>query len=176
MASMAKEPGEARDPRAGGRGRALSQPPSARYVEPAGAAVAGRTSLAGPLARAAVVAIAGAALLVVVGAILASTTGLLFVSGVMGAGIGLALARARLTPGGGPDPSRRRSVTWLAIGVALAGVAAADLLTWLIALREGGTLGLVDYLLATFGPFVPGVAIVASLTAAWGVGAGPIQR
>ncbi len=37
--------------------------------------------LAGPLARAAVVAVAGAVLLTVVGTILASTAGLLFVAG-----------------------------------------------------------------------------------------------
>ena len=40
---------------------------------------------------------------------------------------------------------------------------------------EGGTLGLVDYLLTTFGPFVPGEAVIAALAAWWGANAGPVQ-
>ena len=47
---------------------------------------------------------------------------------------------------------------------------------WAYALGEGGTLGLLDYLLQTFGPFVPAEAVIAAVTAWWGAGAGPVQR
>jgi hypothetical protein len=172
-----RDPGEPADQRAGGTGRRLPEPPSARYAgaaaEPAAAA---RGPLSGPLAKAALVAAAGAAALVIVGAILASTAGLLFVSGLMGAGVGLVLARARVPDGAAAPAASRRTVTWLAIGLAVAAVAAASAGTWLIAVREGGTLGPLDYLLTTFGPFVPGELLVAGLAAWWGVGAGPVQR
>ena len=111
-----------------------------------------------------------------VGAVLASTFGLLFVAGVMGAAIGLLLARASVaTEDTGPAVSRSLVVR-LAIGLAIVAVVVADVGTWLFALGEGGTLGLIDYLWTTFGPFVPGVALVAGVTAAWGASAGPIQR
>jgi hypothetical protein len=135
---------------------------------------ASRSGLPGPLLRAGLVAVAGAALLVLVGAILASTFGLLFVAAGMGAGIGLALARAAVPPEGA-RPVPRRTVVLLAVATALVAVLAADVVTWRIAIDEGGTLGLVDYLLTTFGPFVPAVAILAALAAWWGASAGPIR-
>ena len=121
-------------------------------------------------------AIVGAVLLFLVGAILASTAGLLFVAGLTGAGIGLVLARARVPDDDGSAALTPRAVTWLAIGLAIAAVVVAAIGTWLYALREGGVLGPIDYLLTTFGPFVPGELVVAALTAAWGAGAGPIER
>ena len=132
--------------------------------------------MVGPLARASLVAIVGAVLLFVVGAILASTAGLLFVAGLTGAGIGLVLARARVPGDGGPGALSQRAVTWLAIGLAVGSVVVAAGATWLYALREGGVLGPIDYLLTVFGPFVPGELLLAALTAAWGAGAGPIER
>ena len=86
------------------------------------------------------------------------------------------LARARVPGDDGTAALTRRSVTWLAIGLAIASVVVAAAATWLYALREGGVLGPIDYLLTTFGPFVPGELVIAAFTAAWGAGAGPIER
>ncbi len=133
-------------------------------------------SPAGPLARAGIAALLGAAALAGLGAILASTAGLLFVSGVTGAGVGLVLARASVPTGERSPALSRRAVTWLSIAVSIGAVGIADVATWVFARLEGGTLGLVEYLLATFGPFVPGELLVAGLAAAWGAGAGPVAR
>ena len=174
------EPGEPREPgerRNGGSGRRLEQPPSARYAAPdLGASSTGRTSLVGPVAQAGIAAVVGAALLFLVGAVVASTAGLVFVSGVMGAAIGLLLARASLPTDDRPPALTRGAVTWLAIGIAVGAVVAADVATWLNARAEGGTLGVLDYLWETFGPFVPGELILAALGAVWGASSGPIQR
>jgi hypothetical protein len=164
--------------------RRLERPPSDRYgrgeaapgAAAPGAAEGGAawSALVGPLLRAAIVGVVGAGALYVVGALLASTAGLLFTAGVTGAGIGIVLARAA-APRGGLRPVARRNVAWLAIALAIAAVVVASIATWITARGEGGTLGLVDYLLETFGPFVPGEAIVAALAAAWGANAGPVQ-
>ncbi len=177
---MGIEPGEARDQRPGRGGRELETPPSTRYgsrslAEPSDGPASLAGPLAGPLAKAVVIALVGAAALVAVGGIFASTAGLLFASGITGAGVGLVLARARVPTDAGPARLSRRGVTWLAIAIALAAVVVADVGTWLWAMREGGSLGLVDYLLTAFGPFVPGEAIIAALGAAWGATAGPVQ-
>lgn len=180
MAPMAgSEPGESRGP-GGGDSRRLAEAPSARYGTPSGdelgAPTDGPLSPVGPLARASIVAVVGAAVLVAVGAILASTAGLLFVSGITGAGIGLLMSRARVPGMDGAAALSPRAVTWLAIGLAIASVVVAGIGTWLYALREGGVLGPIDYLLTTFGPFVPGELVIAGLSAAWGASAGPIER
>lgn len=129
----------------------------------------------GPLARALLVSVAGAGALVLVGAILASTVGLLFISGAIGASVGLLLARAAV-PAGGARPVTRRTVTLLALALTIGAIAVAGAATWLYARSEGGTLDLVDYLLTTFGPFVPGELVIGSVAAAWGANAGPVQR
>lgn len=116
----------------------------------------------------------GAGALFVVGALLASTAGLLFTAGATGGGIGLVLARAA-APRGEGRPVARRNVAWIAVGLAIGAVAVASVATWVVARGEGGTLGLVDYLLETFGAFVPGEAIVAGLAAVWGANTGPVQ-
>ena len=161
--------------------RQLAEPPSARYTrpgDPAGPAAAGRggrsAALAGPLARAVLVGVVGALALTFVGAILASTFGLLFAAGAAGAAIGLVLSRAAV-PAAEVSPVPRARLARIGIGLSLAAVAAAAVLTWIVARSEGGTLGLVDYLLATFGPFVPAEAVVAALAAWWGTSTGPIQ-
>lgn len=112
--------------------------------------------------------------MLVVGAILASTAGLLFLAGLTGAGIGLVLSRAAV-PRNEARPVARRRIAWLAIAVSIAAVVGAAIATWLVARNEGGTLQLVDYLLETFGPFVPAEAVLAALAAAWGANAGPVQ-
>jgi hypothetical protein len=178
MAGM--EPGERRDPASGDGGRRLERAPGERYATASATGTraedgSARAALTAPLLKAIVVAIVGAAALFAVGAVFASTAGLLFVAGLAGGAIGLLLARAAV-PGTAAEPVLpRRRVTWLGVGVALAMIVAGALLTWLYALGEGGTLGFVDYLLETFGPFIPGELVIAALAAAWGVGAGPVQ-
>ena len=169
------EPGESRDPRGRGSGRLLDEAPSTRYAAPGGAAGGDRPSLVGPLAQAVIAALMGAALLFLVGAVIASTAGLVFVSGVMGAAIGLLLSRASVSEAA-PPPLTRRAGTFLAVGLAAAAVVIAWVATWLYARQEGGTLQLVDYLLETFGPFLPGELLIAALGAAWGASSGPVRR
>jgi hypothetical protein len=160
--------------------RRLERPPSERYGGRASATTgssdgtANRSALAGPLAKAAVVSLAGALALVVVGAILTLTAGLLIAAGATGAAAGLVLARAAV-PGDGARPVPRRTLAWLAVAMSVAAIAVAALATWLIAQREGGTLGLLDYLSETFGLFIPAEAAIAAVAAAWGASAGPIQ-
>ncbi len=162
---------------AGGESRRLAAPPSDRYrpargTEPPSGEPG--SALKGPLLRAAIVAVVGGLVLTAVGTIVASTAGLLFVAGVTGAIVGLVLARAAV-PGGDVPPVGRRQVAWLAIGLSVGAVGAAAVATWAYARSEGGTLGLIDYLLATFGPFVPAEALVAAVTAWWGASTGPVQ-
>ena len=177
------------DPR---EGRRLAEPPSARYARAAGEApggsdptdggAAGRdpaadgSALAGPLARAMLVAVAGAIALVLVGAVLASTFGLLFVAGITGALVGLVLSRAAAPLDESRRPVPRRTLAWLALALSLGAVTVAAVGTWLFARAEGGTLELVDYLLTTFGPFVPAEAVIAAVAAWWGASTGPVQQ
>lgn len=186
-----REPGEqarranVREPAPPGEAptRRLDRPPSDRYRgtgpnagsgDEAGSGAAAPSALPGPLARALVVGVAGAIVLVALGAVLASTAGLLFAAGATGGAIGLVLARAAVPRDGG-RPVARRTVGWLAVGIAIGAVAVAAFATWLIAQREGGTLGLLDYLVETFGLFIPGEAVLAAGAAAWGASSGPIQ-
>jgi hypothetical protein len=176
------EPGDRSTPPGDPAARRLARPPGERYGPgnvgtgtTGGTPAAGTASaLPGPLVRALLVSVAGAAALFVVGALLASTAGLLFTSGITGAAIGLVLARAAL-PRTGARPAGRGTVAWIAITLALAAVTVAAAATWLFARQEGGTLGLLDYLLEAFGPFIPGEAVIAAVAAAWGANAGPIQ-
>ena len=156
----------------------LEHPPSDRYRAPtggeaggppsrastdaaAGEAAPGRAGLSAFLAAA-----LGTGVLVVVGGILETTTGLVFVAGAMGAAIGLLYAGSAR-----PRASiRRRSV----LG-AIAAVAVGAVAIWLIALQQGGALGLFDFLWATTGLLVPVELAAAALGAAWGAGAGPIR-
>jgi hypothetical protein len=158
--------------------RRLAEPPSARYAargtDPA-AAGEGGSALRGPLARATVVAAAGAALLTIVGAVLASTFGLLLAAGLTGTAVGLVVARAAV-PGTLATPVPRATVVRIAIALSVGAVALAAIATWAYARSEGGTLGVLDYLLETFGPFVPAEAVIAAVTAWWGASTGPVQR
>lgn len=172
----AQQPGEPADP--GGRARSpLDRAPSARYSDPTSRpSEGGRASPVAPIAKGLIAATVGSAVLVLVGAVLASTFGLLFVAGATGAAIGLLLARARVpNPDGAAPAMSPRAVTWLAVALTLAALIVADAGTWVIARGEGGTLGPIDYLLETFGPFVAGEAILGVIGAAWGASAGPVQ-
>ena len=169
------EPGDRATKPTAPAGRRLATPPSARYAAGRGTDTgAVGPALTGPLLRALIVTVIGAAALLVVGAILTSTAGLLFIAGLTGGAIGLVLARAAVPPSEA-RPVPRRTVAWIAVALAIAAVAVAAVATWIVALGEGGTLGLLDYLLDAFGPFVPAEAVIAAIAAAWGANAGPVQ-
>jgi hypothetical protein len=166
--------------------RRLDRAPGERYAQ-AGTAERGtaptadeaptrRRALFVPLARAAIVATVGALVLYALGALLSSSAGLVFVAGLTGAAVGLLLARAA-APGAGEEPGlTRRQVTWSALALTVAAVAIGAVGTWLHAIAEGGALGLVDYLLETFGILVPAELVIGAVAAAWGAGAGPVER
>ena len=179
----ATEPGERGNPGADGAKGRLERPPSDRYANtgsastqsPSTAGPSGRGRLPLPAVKAAVAALIGATGLYAVGALIASTAGLLFVAGLTGAAVGLILARAAV-PGDLAAPAlTRRQVTWLAIALSIGAIAAGAVATWLNAIGEGGTLGFIDYQLETFGPFIVGEAVIATLAAAWGASAGPVE-
>lgn len=138
----------------------------------------GGTGIGGPLVRAGLAAAAGATVLVLVGGVLASTAGLLFVSGLTGAVIGLTLSRAAVPSptSDSPEPrvASRATVTRAAVLLACAAVIVAAVGTWLVALAEGGSLGLLEYLWTAFGPFVPAELAIAALAAAWAARTGPV--
>jgi hypothetical protein len=127
------------------------------------------------VAKAVVAGLVGTLALYALGALLSSSAGLVFVAGLTGAAVGLLLARAA-APGRGEEPVlTRRAVTWLAVAISIVAVGVGATGTWLHALAEGGALGIVDYLLETFGLVVPLELLIASLAAAWGAGAGPVE-
>ncbi len=177
------EPRDPGDAPSGRPTRELERPPGERYRRldladaAAGSGARGnRAALATPLLKAIGACVVGAALLFALGAIFSSTAGLLFVAGLGGGAIGLLLARAAV-PGTAAEPAlTRRSAMWLAVALSLAAVAAGAIGTWLFARGEGGTLGLIEYLLETFGLFIPGEIVIAAIGAAWGAGAGPVER
>jgi hypothetical protein len=176
------EPGERPPDPAGRPGRQLERPPGERYSRSAAQAdddaIATRSGsiLFSAVVKAVVIAAVGSLALFALGALLSSNAGLVFVAGLTGAGVGLVLARAS-APGGGHEPALTRGTTIrLAIGVSILAVIVAAVGTWLHALGEGGALGLLDYLLETFGLTVPLELLIATLAAAWGASAGPVQR
>jgi hypothetical protein len=176
------EPGERPPDPAGRPGRQLERPPGERYSRSAAQAdddaIATRSGsvLFSAVVKAVVIAAVGSLALFALGALLSSSAGLVFVAGLTGAGVGLVLARAS-APGGGHEPALTRGTTIrLAIGVSILAVIVAAVGTWLHALGEGGALGLLDYLLETFGLTVPLELLIATLAAAWGASAGPVQR
>jgi hypothetical protein len=129
-----------------------------------------------PLLKAIGAGVVGAALLFAIGAVFSSTAGLLFIAGLTGGTIGLLLARAAVPGEAAQLALSRRGATWLAVVLAIAAVAVGAIATWLFARGEGGTLGLVDYLIETFGLIIPGELVIAAIGAAWGAGAGPVER
>jgi hypothetical protein len=156
--------------------RRLERPPGERYREGLGEPAGGATGtdrrpasrlaiVAGSPARALVygslAALAGAAATVILGGIVAISAGLLVVAAVTGRIVGLATAL-----GAGPTlgpPAR----PWAAVALAVLGIAVGQLGLWLYAQREGGVLGLADYLGQTFGVLVPAQVVLAALFAWW---------
>ena len=177
------EPGERGNPGAGGAKGRLERPPSDRYANAGSpssergsrAAPSRRNQLLLPALKAVGAAVLGAVGLYAVGAALASTAGLLFVAGLTGAAVGLLLARAAVPSHVAAPALTRNQVTWLAIAISIGAIGVGAVTTWLNALGEGGTLGFIDYQLETFGPFILGEAVLATLAAAWGANAGPVE-
>jgi hypothetical protein len=171
----ATDPGERGNPDVDGAKGRLERPPSDRYDRESSVAPSRRSGLVLPALKAAVAALLGAIGLYAVGGLVASTAGLLFVAGLTGAAVGLLLARAAV-PGDAAAPAlTRRQVSWLAVALSIGAIVIGAVATWLHALGEGGTLGFVDYQLETFGPFIVGEAVIATLAAAWGASAGPVE-
>ena len=175
------EPGERPPVPANRPGRRLERPPGERYARSDAhadeeAATRSGSVLLGAVAKAVVVAIVGTLVLYALGALLSSSAGLVFVAGLTGAAVGLLLARAA-APGRGAEPAlTRRSAMRLAIALSILAIVVAAVGTWLHALAEGGALGLLDYLFETFGVIVPLELLIATVAAAWGAGAGPVER
>jgi len=181
------EPGDRPTGQPGRPARQLERPPGERYgqanaagragAEPAGDGSAGprARALFAPVTKAVVAAALGMLVLYALGALLSSSVGLVFVAGLIGAVVGLLLARAA-RPGPDEDPGlTRRQVMWAAVGLTLLAIVIAAVGTWLHALAEGGALGILDYLLETFGIIVPAELVIGAVAAAWGAGAGPIE-
>src|SRR5437773_1050283 len=169
------EPGERGNPVVDGAKGRLERPPSDRYEHRSPAGPAARGELLLPAAKATGAALLGAIAVYAVGGLFASTAGLLFVAGLTGAAVGLLLAGAAVAGDAAAPALTRRQVTWLAVALSIGAVAIGAVATWLHALSEGGTLGFVDYQLETFGPFIFGEAVIATLAAAWGANAGPVE-
>jgi len=158
----------------------LARPPSERYAPPAAATQAGSGarpwSAPRALLPAVLASIATAAALVVDGGVLAEERGLLAISGLGGAAIGLLAASAGVSADGvAAAPLPRGRVTRIAVLLAIATVVVAALGTWAYGRLEGGVMDPVTYLWTTFGPWVPAEAVLAVLAAAWGAGAGPVR-
>jgi len=176
------EPGERPPDPASRPARQLERPPGERYTRSVAAQADDRaadtrsgSALLGAVLKAVVVAIVGTLVLYALGALLSSSAGLVFVAGLTGAAVGLLLARAA-APGRGDEPAlTRRTTMWLAIGLSILAVVVAAVGTWLHALAEGGALGLLDYLFESFGVIVPLEVLIATVAAAWGAGAGPVE-
>lgn len=146
----------------------LERPPSARFrpAAPGGASDGVAGSGRGAVVRSVGVTIGFGLVLAAVAGILAMTSGLVFISGLGGAMIGLVLAG-----GYGPAGRRTRLAVQLAIGMVLGGAFG----TWVIARSEGGVLGAFEYVWTVFGLLTPIQVLLAVVAAAWGARAGPIR-
>lgn len=142
--------------------RRLAHPPSERYESvpdvPAPAVAPGSPGRG--LGWGAGAAAVGAVLTVLLGGVLAISAGLL----VLWVSAGNAVGIATRIGGGAALPAPRR--TWLAVALAIVGVAMGQVGLWWYATTEGGVLPLVEYLSTTFGVLVPLQALLA-VGAAW---------
>ncbi|MEX2183400.1 MAG: hypothetical protein WEC14_03065 [Chloroflexota bacterium] len=155
---------QAQDPDPGER--RLPRPPSDRYgtaATPGAAADEGVTqgSHRRALAFGAATAAFGATLAVVLGGPLALSAGLLVLWATAGYLVGHAVrigAAGAITAPTGPA---------VAIALALAGVALAQVGLWWYAGTEGGVLPLIDFLAQTYGVLIPLQAALAAALAWW---------
>ncbi len=141
--------------------RRLSRPPSDRYRAAEARAVPTMRPVSPRrgLAIVAVVEVVGAVAITILGGVLTLTGGLLAVAAILGWATAIAL---RFGAGTTIDARRR---AWLALAIALGGVALGQLGLWLYGRTEGGVLPLVDYLGEVFGPLVPIQAVIAGAVA-----------
>ena len=141
--------------------RRLARPPSDRYraAERAAIAPARPVSPARGLTFAVVVEVVGAVAITVLGGVLTMTGGLLAVAAVLG----WATAWGLRVGAGTTIDDRRRA--YLALVLALAGIALGQLGLWLYGRTEGGVLPLVDYLGEVYGPLVPIQGVLAGAVA-----------
>jgi hypothetical protein len=105
------------------------------------------------VARAFAPSLLGGLLVAAAGGLLAISAGLLALAALAGWWTGVLLRPLR------------RGRTIAAVLVPAIGIAGGQVGLWLLALGEGGRLGLVDYLAATFGVLVPAQFLVAILAA-----------
>jgi len=150
--------------------RRLSRAPSERYREAEARAAEAEadartrseasTSVVRGVVLAVIVAMIGAVAIVLLGGVLTETTGLVAVAGVTGFGIGIALRW-----GAGTKLSARRRVG-IAVLLAVAAVAVAQLGLWQNARVEGGVLSPLDYLWEVYGPLVP-IELAVAAGVAW---------
>lgn len=117
-----------------------------------------------------------AAALVLIGGVLAERQGLLAVSGLGGAAIGLLAAKAAVSRDAiAPPALSRGGTTKAAVALAVLAVFIGALGTWAYGRIEGGVMDPFAYLWQLLGPYVPVEAILAGIAAAWGAGAGPVR-
>jgi hypothetical protein len=155
---------QAQDPDPGER--RLARPPSERFVAPpAPETTATEIDTHGSAGRAlafgAIAAAAGAVLAVVLGGPLALSAGLLVLWATAGYLVGHAV---RIGGAAVTTASTRKA---LAIAVALAAVALAQVGLWWYASTQGGVLPLLDFLVQTYGVLIPLQAILAAALAWW---------
>lgn len=158
----------------------LARPPSERYGRadaPLGLAPSARTfgGRVRALTPAVAVGIATAALLALVGGVLAEFRGLLGISGLGGAIVGLVAARAAVPTDARPALLTRSQAVNGAMLIGALTIVAGALATWAYGRLEGGVLDPVTYLWATFGPLVFAQLGLAVVGAAWGARSGPIR-
>ena len=124
-----------------------------------------------------IAAAVGAAVLTGIVGVLAETTGTIFVSGLVGAIIGLLVSATAVAPAPGSLPARSRAeairlATWVAIGM----VIVAGFAIWVVGRIEGGVMDPISYLWTTLGLGLPFLGLVAAAAAAWGAANGPVRR
>jgi hypothetical protein len=144
--------------------RRLDAPPSQRYVDAARPPADDAQPIVGTLARGAAV---GAVVALFCGAVLVVFAVLfLFQAGL----VVIALFLGRLTAvgvtAGAAGTGTRETRQAISIGLAVGTVALAQVVLWLWASVEGGTLGPFEYLAQTYGVVVP-LQLLAAGGAAW---------
>lgn len=162
--------------------RRLSRPPSLRYAEPGSDHGGGsepdrasgrrdeptgaRDEAIPPGPRWAIgigvfAALIPSVILVVFASLFGFTAGLVVVGIFVGRIVGISV-RGALNSGLSSDAR-----TLVAIVITLAALAISQVAIWLLALREGGDLPLVDFLSQTYGPVVPLEAMLGTIAAWW---------
>ncbi len=148
--------------------RILDRPPSDRYdgegSDPATGDAEAAGMPAGPrwaIGIGVFAAVIPAGILVVMAWLFGFTSGLVVAAIFLGRIVGLSVRGA---PKSGLTSDAR---TLVAIVITLASLGVSQVAIWLLALREGGVLPIVDYLAQTYGPVVPLEAMLGTIAAWW---------